>query len=114
MLAHILCFQNCKDKIRQYKSRLEREENTKKQQLKIMRKTHDVQIHEKEKLINNLQSLVEEQEDRIKELEDCKQGEFICGPYPPYLNMSSGLCGQQRPRSACTSAQSNQGLCCSL
>ena len=29
-------------------------------------------------------------------------------------NVSSGLCGQRRSRSACTSAQSNQGLRCPL
>ena len=29
-------------------------------------------------------------------------------------NMSSGICGQQRPRSACASAQADQGLCCPL
>ena len=27
-------------------------------------------------------------------------------------NMSKGVCGQQRPRSACASAQSDQGLYC--
>ena len=29
-------------------------------------------------------------------------------------NVSSGIYGQQRPRSACASAQSDQGLCCEL
>ena len=28
--------------------------------------------------------------------------------------MSSGMCGQRRPRSACTSVQSDLGLCCPL
>ena len=29
-------------------------------------------------------------------------------------NMSSGICGHRRPRSACASAQSDQGLHCPL
>ena len=74
MIIDVMNFQNCKDKIRQYKTRLEREETTKKQQLKIMRKTHEVQIQEKEKLINNLQGLLDEQEEIIKDLEDGKNG----------------------------------------
>ena len=30
----------------------------------------------------------------------------------PCENMSSDICGQRRPRPACTSVQSDQGLCC--
>ncbi|XP_053402690.1 kinesin-like protein KIFC3 [Mercenaria mercenaria] len=66
----LLQIKNCKDKIRHYKSRLEREENNKRQQLKILRKTHEVQIQEKEQLVDNLQAIITEQEERIKELED--------------------------------------------
>ena len=32
----------------------------------------------------------------------------------PCVNASSGIYGQWRPKSACVSAQSNQGLCCPL
>ena len=32
----------------------------------------------------------------------------------PCKNVSSGICGQQRPRSACASMQSDQGLHCLL
>ena len=32
----------------------------------------------------------------------------------PYKNVSSGICGQRRPRSTCTSAQSDQDLHCPL
>ena len=32
----------------------------------------------------------------------------------PCKNVSAGICGQQRPRSACAYAQSDQGLCCPL
>ena len=32
----------------------------------------------------------------------------------PSKSVSLGICGQQRPRSACASAQSDQGLCCPL
>ena len=31
----------------------------------------------------------------------------------PLENVPSGVCEQQRPRSDCTSAQSDPGLCCS-
>ena len=31
-----------------------------------------------------------------------------------YENVSSGICGQRKPRSACASAQSDQGLHCPL
>ncbi|XP_060596293.1 kinesin-like protein KIFC3 isoform X2 [Ruditapes philippinarum] len=66
----LLQIKNCKDKIRHYKSRLEREESNKRQQLKILRKTHEVQMHEKDQLVDNLQSIISEQEEKIKELED--------------------------------------------
>jgi hypothetical protein len=49
---------------------LEREESNKRQQLKILRKTHEVQMHEKDQLVDNLQSIISEQEEKIKELED--------------------------------------------
>lgn len=62
--------QNCKDKIRHYKTRLEREENNKRQQLKILRKTHETQLQEKEQLVDNLQAIIVEQDERIKELEE--------------------------------------------
>ena len=42
-----------------------------------MRKTHEVQIHEKEKLIASLQSLVEEQEERLQEVEESGNGEYL-------------------------------------
>ena len=32
----------------------------------------------------------------------------------PCENMSSGICGHQRPTSACVSAQSDQDICCPL
>lgn len=66
----LLQLKNFKDKIRHYKSRLEREENTKRQQLKILKKTHETHTQEKDRLIDNLQAIVNEQEERIKELED--------------------------------------------
>ena len=32
----------------------------------------------------------------------------------PWENVSSGMCGERRPRSACASAQSGQGVYCPL
>ena len=42
-----------------------------------MRKTHEVQIHEKEKLITSLQSLVEEQEEKLQEVEVAASGRCL-------------------------------------
>jgi len=38
--------------------------------LKILRKSHETQIQEKEQLVDNLQAIIEEQEERIKDLEE--------------------------------------------
>lgn len=35
-----------------------------------MRKTHEVQIQEKDQFVDNLQAIIAEQDERIKELED--------------------------------------------
>ncbi|WAR12064.1 KIFC3-like protein [Mya arenaria] len=48
---------NCKEKIRKYETRLEREETSKRQQLKIIRKTHEDQQQEKTQLIDTLQAI---------------------------------------------------------
>ncbi|KAL4234031.1 microtubule motor [Mactra antiquata] len=71
----LLVIKSHKDMIRHYKSRLEKEECTKKQQLKIMKKIYEDQIEEKDTLIDNINSIIQEQEERIKELED-----GICTP----------------------------------
>ncbi|KAK3600577.1 hypothetical protein CHS0354_020969 [Potamilus streckersoni] len=65
----LLLVKSHRDKVRQYKSKLEREENNKRQQLKILKKNYDITIQEKDNLISNLQSLAEEQENKILELE---------------------------------------------
>ncbi|XP_052818548.1 kinesin-like protein KIFC3 isoform X2 [Mya arenaria] len=66
----LLLIKNCKEKIRKYETRLEREETSKRQQLKIIRKTHEDQQQEKTQLIDTLQAIVNEQEERIRELEE--------------------------------------------
>ena len=43
----------------------------------------------------------------------CRRRDCVNGA-PACVNVSSGIWGQQRPRSACTSAQSDQGLPCPL
>ncbi|KAL3858961.1 hypothetical protein ACJMK2_009206 [Sinanodonta woodiana] len=65
----LLLVKSHRDKVRQYKSKLEREESNKRQQLKILKKNYDITIQEKDNLISNLQSLAEEQENKILELE---------------------------------------------
>ncbi|KAL5022914.1 hypothetical protein ScPMuIL_002069 [Solemya velum] len=57
------------DRTKHYKTKLEKDDAAKKQQIKILRKTQETQLFEKDTLINNLQSLAEEQEDRILQLE---------------------------------------------
>ncbi|XP_078608342.1 kinesin-like protein KIFC3 isoform X1 [Branchiostoma floridae x Branchiostoma japonicum] len=75
------------DKNKQYKSRLGKEEENKKQQIKIMRKTHDHNLQEKQNLINNLQDVIDEQETRIFEMEAEKRGQTVTRTKKP----SSGI-----------------------
>ncbi|XP_033753860.1 kinesin-like protein KIFC3 isoform X2 [Pecten maximus] len=65
------------DKTKHYKLRLEREESTKRQHMKILCKTQETQLQEKENLITNLQGLLEENEARVQQLE---QGPVKCRP----------------------------------
>ena len=57
------------DKSANYKSRLQKAENNKKSQIKILKKTHESQLAMKAELIHNLEELIEEQESKISELE---------------------------------------------
>lgn len=61
--------QNLSEKNKKYKQKLEKEEMTKRQQMRILCKTQEINLMEKDKLIGNLQSLVEEQEGRLVEAE---------------------------------------------
>ncbi|KAL9975125.1 hypothetical protein ACROYT_G012243 [Oculina patagonica] len=58
------------DKTANYKSRLQKAESNKKSQIKILKKTHESQLAMKAELIHNLEELIEEQENKIAEL-DC-------------------------------------------
>ena len=62
------------DKTANYKSRLQKAENNKKSQIKILKKTHESQLAMKAELIHNLEELIEEQERKIKELESHIKG----------------------------------------
>ena len=62
------------DKTANYKSRLQKAENNKKSQIKILKKTHESQLAMKAELIHNLEELIEEQESKIKELESHIKG----------------------------------------
>ena len=66
---HIFHFQTYRENARKYRSRCEKEQRSKAQQIKIMRKTHESHLEEKRQLIRNLQDIIEEQETRIFELE---------------------------------------------
>ena len=57
-----------------YKSRLQKAENNKKSQIKILKKTHESQLAMKAELIHNLEELIEEQENKIAELESHIKG----------------------------------------
>lgn len=62
------------DKTANYKSRLQKAENNKKSQIKILKKTHESQLVMKAELIHNLEELIEEQESKIAELESHIKG----------------------------------------
>lgn len=62
------------DKTANYKSKLQKAENNKKSQIKILKKTHESQLAMKAELIHNLEELIEEQETKIAELESHIKG----------------------------------------
>ena len=53
------------EKNKAYMIRLDKEEARKKQQLAILRKTHDTAIQEKDMLIGELEAVVDDQESRL-------------------------------------------------
>lgn len=65
----LFTIRNLSEKNKKYKQKLEKEEMTKRQQMRILCKTQEINLMEKDKLIGNLQSLVEEQEGRLVEAE---------------------------------------------
>ena len=67
-------FQTLTEHSRQYQRRLEREENSRRTQLRILRKTHDTHLQEKLQLINSLEKVICQQENRLSQL----QGEGQC------------------------------------
>ncbi|XP_064611144.1 kinesin-like protein KIFC3 isoform X2 [Liolophura sinensis] len=62
------------DSSREHKSRLEKEEATRRQQVKILQKAHEDQLKEKERVIVNLRDEIEENAARMKELQQQFQG----------------------------------------
>ncbi|XP_062583545.1 kinesin-like protein KIFC3 isoform X2 [Saccostrea cucullata] len=70
----LFTIRNLSEKNKKYKNKLEKEEMTKRQQMRILCKTQEINLMEKDKLIGNLQSLVEDQENRILELEQSING----------------------------------------
>lgn len=70
----LFTIRNLSEKNKKYKQKLEKEEMTKRQQMRILCKTQEINLMEKDKLIGNLQSLVEEQEGRLMEAETAVNG----------------------------------------
>ena len=66
-------FQTLTDKTAGYKSRLQKAENTRKSQLKIMKKTHETQLQLKNSLLQTLEDVIEELEQKFSELESSKE-----------------------------------------
>ncbi|CAG2246937.1 KIFC2_3 [Mytilus edulis] len=64
------------DKNKHYKSRLEKEELTKRQQMKILCKSQETQLQEKDNLIGNLQSIIEEHEEQLVDMEHKINGSY--------------------------------------
>ncbi|XP_067052351.1 kinesin-like protein KIFC3 isoform X2 [Acropora muricata] len=62
------------DKTSNYRTKLQKAENNKKSQIKILKKTHESQLAMKGELIHNLEELIEEQESKIAELESHIKG----------------------------------------
>ncbi|XP_013396814.1 kinesin-like protein KIFC3 [Lingula anatina] len=71
------------DKGKNYKARLVKEENNKKQQIKIMRKTHESHLEAKQNLVQNLQDVIDEQEAKIFQLEAEIKGDASRRSKPP-------------------------------
>ena len=75
VILHCVLYQMLTDKNKQYRSRLEQEDNTKRHQLKILQKTHRTQQEEKQELIENLEALIEDLEEKVAQCE--ANGEII-------------------------------------
>ncbi|XP_072024813.1 kinesin-like protein KIFC3 [Amphiura filiformis] len=75
-----------RENARKYRSRCEKEQRSKAQQIKIMRKTHESHLEEKRQLIRNLQDIIEEQETRIFELEGELKGPVSPSKQSPSLS----------------------------
>ena len=69
VILRCVLYQMLTDKNKQYRSRLEHEDNTKRHQLKILQKTHRTQQEEKQELIENLEALIEDLEEKVAQCE---------------------------------------------
>ena len=68
-------FQEKSDKINSYRRELERTQEAKRNQLKIMKKTYETHLNEKEETIQSLHEIIEEQDNKIIELHSKMIGE---------------------------------------
>ena len=67
-------FQALSDKTASYRNKLAKSEQNKKSQLKIMRKTHEIVLNEKDKLIADLEEIISDLEKRFTEQDGRKGG----------------------------------------
>ena len=76
------------DKTASYRARLNKSENNKKSQMKIMKKTHEVFVEEKNKLIAELQEILAEHESNlaVQEGKGRKKGKGTKGSALPGIN----------------------------
>eukprot|EP00795_Rhopilema_esculentum_P001813 gene1813-16303_t len=63
------------DKVKSYKHEMERAQQSKRNQLKIMKKTYETHLNEKEETIQSLHGIIEEQDNKIIELHSKMVGE---------------------------------------
>ena len=82
-------FQTLTERSKSYKQRLEREETTRRTQMRIMRKQHEAHLAEKQTLIRNLEDVIEEQEANIAALNSHIKGEMIVSFIMMYITVVS-------------------------
>jgi hypothetical protein len=72
------CVQDLSENNRHYKERLGSHESGRKQQVSVLRKVHASQLADRDRLITSLQSVLEEHEKTIQQLESRLYGQFVC------------------------------------
>ncbi|XP_072169012.1 uncharacterized protein [Diadema setosum] len=85
----LLKVKNFRESSQKYRSSYEKEKASKWQQIKILRKSHELHMQEKRQLVENLQDIINDQEARILEVEAAANGTSI--PSTPSPSISKRL-----------------------